>query len=150
MGIKLTLKPSSNAAIEIHRQAIKNEKLVYVIVMQRYLRYTDGRSRIAYIGTTEAGISRIASSGAHRAQSLLTKHGQKSLKLYTITCSKKSGLQNSAKKLEGALLATFRKDFGSVPSANTQGKNMKNPSSLKWFTRSRLEAIINKYSNIDY
>ena len=147
MGSKLTLKPSKIPAIEIHRKAIENEKLVYVVVMQKFIKYPDGKSRIAYIGTTKAGIHRIAASGAYRAKSLLTGYGQRSLKLHTITCSKRQGLSNSAKLLESALLAVFRREFGSVPKGNSQGKNIKKPSSLKWFSRERLEKVIEVYSN---
>jgi hypothetical protein len=148
MPKKITLQPSVQASLEIHRHAIMNEKLVYVIVMARQLKYPHGKSKIAYIGTTAAGINRIASSGAYRAKTLLTEHGQKSLKLFTVTCSKRSGVKNAAKKLENALLATFRKEFGKVPNANKQGKNVNNPAALKYFTRARLEAVIEKYSNL--
>ena len=143
---KIALKPSKTESIEIHRQAIRDDKLVYVIVMSKPIKYPDGKSKIGYIGTTGAGIYRVAHSGAHRATTLLRGHGQKSLKLFTITCSKRQGLQGSAGLLEKALLATFRREFGSVPKANKQGKNVKKPEALKWFTRARLEGVIMKYS----
>ncbi len=48
-------------AIEVTRIAIGNQKLVYVLIANRKFHYTNGKSSVAYIGTTKKGIRRVAS-----------------------------------------------------------------------------------------
>lgn len=142
---KLTIRSSSDAAVTITRAAVKSEKLVYLAVANRPLKYEHGRSRIAYIGTTRHGAHRMAASAAAKAQEMLDLHGVKELCFYTVTCRSRQNVRSWA-KLERALLLTFREKFGEVPECNTQGSRMRWMDELKYFTRDRLVAVIDQYS----
>ena len=146
MSKVLTLKEAKSPAIEIHRQAIKAKKLVYLVVMNKAIKYPHGRSKIAYIGTTASGIDRIASSGAARAKNLLLEHGQKGLKLFVVTCSTRQGLKSGERKLEAALILNFKREFGQVLKGNTQGKNVSKTAASQWFSEARLRKVIENYS----
>ncbi|TAK54741.1 MAG: hypothetical protein EPO24_12920 [Bacteroidetes bacterium] len=91
------LKPrlSPKAAVTITRSAIKNDKLVYIAIANKPMDYNDGkRSRIVYIGTTQAGAKRIAQSAASKAENLLKEHGVKSLDFYTVSSKLRQGLKS--------------------------------------------------------
>jgi len=68
-------------------------KLVYVLIADKRLKYKLGKSRIAYIGTTKKGSSRIAQSMAARAEDVLSIHGVRSFHARVITASHASILQ---------------------------------------------------------
>lgn len=143
--VKLTIRSSTHAAVTITREAVKSEKLVYVAVSNRLLNYEHGRSRIAYIGTTRQGAHRMAASAAAKAQEMLDLHGVKELCFYTVTCRSRQNVRSWA-KLERALLLAFREKFGEVPECNTQGGSIEWTDELKYFTRQRLESVIQQYS----
>lgn len=143
---RLTIRSSSAAAVTITRAAVKSEKLVYVAVANRPLKYQYGRSRIAYIGTTKNGAHRMAASAAAKALEMLDLHGIKDLAFYTVTCKSRQNVKSWA-KLERALLLIFREKFGSVPECNTQGSRMKWKDELSYFARQRLEGVIEQYSS---
>src|SRR5688572_14888607 len=96
---KLTVKSSSSPAVTITREAVKSDKLVYIAVANKPLRYLHGRSRIAYIGTTKTGAHRMAASAAAKAQEMLDLHGVKQLEFYTVTCKSRQNVQ-TWRKLE--------------------------------------------------
>src|SRR5690606_24986532 len=108
-------------------------------------RYKYGKSRIVYIGTTKTGTSRIAQSAVDKSKELLTLHGIKQLEFYVVTCTSVRNLQ-SWKKLERALILTFRQMYGDPPKENKQGRKMKLGDEYKYFNRNQLEKVIQKYS----
>ena len=138
---KLRVKKHKGIALEAHRLAIKVDKLVYVLLTNRKLKYTYGKSRIVYIGTTKKGASRIMQSAATKAGQLLAIHGVNSLEAHIITCSKRQSVQ-TWRKLERALLLEFRSRFGEVPKGNNQGKGIKEQDEFKYFQRSRIRSIV--------
>lgn len=71
MANRLTIKTYRKPAVIINRSAVVTERLVYIAVANKSLRYRYGRSRIVYIGTTKAGASRIAASAAAKAKKML-------------------------------------------------------------------------------
>jgi len=76
MAGKITLGVArKHPALEIHRSGIPQEKLVYIAVANKALKYRRGSSSIVYIGTTKRGIDRITSSGAARSKELFEKKG---------------------------------------------------------------------------
>ncbi|ARU18278.1 hypothetical protein A9D14_18150 (plasmid) [Croceicoccus marinus] len=55
--------------------ALEHERQVYVICADRKLRYENGYSHIAYIGTTRKGIARVAGSAAYRLKMFCGRMG---------------------------------------------------------------------------
>ena len=141
---KLTIRTAAKPALVISRPAFTAEKLVYVAVANKALKYAHGKSRIAYIGTTAAGASRIASSAAFRAKDLLALHGVTSLEFYIVTCAARQKVK-SWRKLESGMIIAFKHMYGTVPKCNVKGKNQQWNDGLEYFTRSRLEGVLKKY-----
>lgn len=102
------------------------------------------RSAVVYIGTTTTGASRVAASAASKAKSLLTHHGVKQLDFYVVTCSPRRNVQ-TWRKLESALLLTFKHSYGAVPVGNIAGKRKPPRDELEYFRESRLRAILKGY-----
>jgi hypothetical protein len=140
-SIKILKKP----AITITRHGLTETRLVYVAKANKAYKYRYGQSAIAYIGTSERGVKRIAESAASKAQELLGGHGVKQLDFYVVSCSP---LQKVAtwEKLENALILVFRERYGEVPRGNIHGKNYKWGDELSYFSEQRLRAIIEKLS----
>jgi hypothetical protein len=141
---KLIIKASAKPALIISRPALKAERLVYVAVTNKPLKYPHAKSRVAYVGTTQAGAARIAASAAYRAKQLLALHGVNTLSFYIVTCAARQGIK-SWRKLESGLLLAFKHMYGTVPKCNVQGKNKKWGDELEYFTRPRLENVLKKY-----
>lgn len=144
---KLNVKfDKKKPAIEITRNSLKADHLVYIAKADRHLKYNLGKSRIAYIGTTSVGVERIAMSAAKKAQQLLHLPGFKKLSFFIVTCSSRQRVQ-TWKKLESGLIHAFKHMYGEIPKCNTQGKNKKLTDEHDYFTRSRLETVIKDYSD---
>ena len=143
---KLTVRTAAKPALVISRPAFTAERLVYVAVANKPLKYTHGKSCIAYIGTTKSGAARIASSAAYRAKDLLALQGVTSLSFYVVTCATRQRVK-SWHKLEIGLILAFRHLYGRVPKCNVKGKNQKWSDELEYFTRSRLENVLKKYES---
>lgn len=138
---KLRIKKHKGIALEVRRLAIRTDKLVYVLLTSRQLKYRYGKSRVAYIGTTKKGARRIMQSAAQKAGELLELRGIKTLEAHIVTCSRRQGVE-TWKKLERALLLEFRSQFGEVPTGNSQGKAMKERDEFRYFQRNRIRSIV--------
>ncbi len=125
MRISINRKP----AMTVYRRALKHRKLVYVLAARKPLKYQDGRSRILYIGTTKKGISRIASSVAHRSKQILKQRGVREMDVHIVSCEARPGLKSWG-LLERALVAQFRSRYFEVPLCNTQLKNKRSSEHL--------------------
>jgi hypothetical protein len=145
MANRLTIRTYKKPAVIINRSAVATQRLVYIAVSNKALRYRYGRSRIVYIGTTRAGASRIAASAAAKAKEMLALYGVRHLEFHVVRCPRRQNVQ-TWRILERGLLLTFREEYGEVPSCNTQGKRMKWRDERKYFTGGRLRSIIEKYS----
>ncbi len=143
MPRRLSVRVSGDPALVINRTAFRAEKLVYAIRANRALSYTYGTSRIAYIGTTQQGAWRIASSAAWKGEDLLYRRGITQLELYVVTCRKLHGVQ-TWRKLERALLIRFREKFGQPPQANTTGKWTHWRDEKRYFTQATLDNVIDE------
>ncbi|GFO81110.1 MAG: hypothetical protein A49_07370 [Methyloceanibacter sp.] len=132
-------------AMSVTRVSIGDQKLVYVALADKKLNYSNGRSLIAYIGTTKRGISRIASSVAARAESILGLHGVRRFDVRVVTCRTRQKVKSWC-KLERALLLSFRLRYGEVPRCNTQGNRMKETDEFAYFARSRIARIVEDLS----
>ena len=145
---KLTIQTSTLSAITISRRALTAERLVYLAVANKKLKYPHGSSRIAYIGTTKAGASRIANSAVYRAKQLFALHGVNKLEFFIVTCQPRRAVK-TWRKLEVGLILAFKYLYGEPPKCNTKGKNQKWKDERDYFTESRLKGIIDKYSAQD-
>ena len=128
----------------ITREAIAGNKLVYIATANKTVKYQNGKSRIVYIGQTERGVKRIAESAAERAPNLLRDHGIKNLTFYAIKCTPIQKVK-TWKKLEIALLVTFREMYGEIPKLNKTHEKTPSHSKPDYFTEERLRKIITKY-----
>ena len=138
---KLRVKKHKGVALEVHRLAIRTDKLVYALLTNKKLKYRYGRSRVAYIGTTKKGARRIMQSAAKKAGELLEFHGIRTLEAHIVTCQRRQGVE-TWKKLERALILEFRSQFGDVPIGNSQGKGIRERDEFEYFQRSRIRSIV--------
>ncbi len=146
MKRRLTVSLKRDPAIIASRVALGNEKLVYVLVADKRLRYPKGKSRIAYIGTTQNGASRIASSVAARAPKILAIRGVRSFEARVLTCTPRRNVK-TWRVLERAVLLAFREEFGEIPRCNSQGKRMRERDEFdRYFRRARIRGIIHDLS----
>jgi hypothetical protein len=141
--LKVSLKPKP--ALTMRRVALEHERLVYVICADKKLKYPNGYSQIAYIGTTKNGISRVAASAAFRSWDVLWSRGVQSADVRIVTCRPRQGFK-SWMKLERALILAFREKFGEPPMCNVQGRAMKLQDEFDRFSFDRLSRIIDTLS----
>ncbi len=140
-GKRLTVSLKRDVAVSASRVSIGKNKLVYVLVCDKKVKYLEGKSRVAYIGTTERGLARIALSVAHRADDILAIRGVRDFDARIVTCTPRQGVK-SWHKLERALLLTFREIYGEVPYCNSHGKRIKELDEFRYFRRKRLRDIL--------
>lgn len=131
--------------MEVHRKVLDHQKVVYLLVANRAIKYTRGRSRIAYVGTTSKGIQRVASSVAHRAASILSGHGLSSMKIYIVTCRPQRNVRTWT-LLEKALIAQFVQWFWQPPRCNSQGMNFHwTPKLDRYFSKKAIDNILGEF-----
>jgi len=138
---KLSVKLHAKSAMTVTRVSLKGKRLVYAIQAQRQLKYPWGRSRVAYIGTTKNGMKRFAASAAYWAEDVLSLHGVREMEVRLITCAPRKNVR-SWLKLERAMLLAFREKYGDIPICNTVGKNMRHTDEDAYFTRKRINSIL--------
>jgi hypothetical protein len=137
--LKLSLK--RDHALEATRVSIGKLKLVYVLIADKRLKYPEGRSRIAYIGTTKKGAARMAQSIAARADVILGLRGVRSFHARVVTCRPRRNVKTWI-KLERALLVKFKEMYGSVPECNSHGKRMKARDVFRIFSESGVRTVL--------
>lgn len=103
---RLPLRLARDEAMWVSRIALRHQKLVYILVADNLIGYANGKSRIAYIGTTENGVDRVAESAAYRTEHILGQRGIRSFSVRIVACR---GRQKARtwRKLERALILTF-------------------------------------------
>lgn len=145
-GRKITISKNRTPAIQISNIGLGKQKAVYVMVVNKNIKYEYGGSPIAYIGTTKQGINRAAQSAANHAQQILDIHGVNSFSVYLVTCKSRQGVK-TWHKLERAMLLSFRSEFGQVPLCNQHGRRISEKDEFEYFTRSRIRDIILSFSH---
>jgi hypothetical protein len=141
----LSIQTTNSPAVTVTRNAITREKLVYIACANKKRDYRNGASKIVYIGTTQSGADRIASSAAAIARRLLSNYGVKHLEFFVVASAPRQKVK-TWRKLERGLIITFRDIFGETPVVNNHGKKMKWEDELDYFTSTRLKSVIEKYS----
>jgi len=132
-------------AMRITRIALGSANLVYVVVATKELKYPNGMSKIAYVGSSKKGVWRMAQSAAYWAAAILRKRGVDSIHVHVVAC-RHLQKQKTWQKLERAFLLTFRKMFGAVPMCNSQGKKIIERDEFAYFTPSGIERVIRELS----
>lgn len=127
--------------MHVTRLSVGHQKLAYVIVADRKIKYPKGRSKVVYIGTTRNGVSRMASSAAAKAEVILSGYGIREFRVRVVTCRPRQNVR-TWHKLERALILAFREVYGDVPKFNTQGKRMKTDGEFDLFAKSRLKTVL--------
>jgi len=143
MPRRLSLSLKRDEALRATRVSIGRSRLVYVLVADKRLEYPNGRSRIAYIGTTKKGVARIAQSVAFRADKILGLPGVRSFHARIITCKRRQRV-STWKKLERALLLVFREQRGKQPLCNSHGKRIKETDEFRYFAKSGVEHVLDE------
>jgi hypothetical protein len=129
------------AAIRVERISIGNQKLVYVLLADKKIRYKEGRSRIVYIGTTKNGIDRVAQSVAARADEIFKQRGVMEFNARIETCGPRQRVK-TWHKLERALLLTFNSIYHQVPLCNGTGHRLVETGEFRLFSKKRLRDVI--------
>jgi hypothetical protein len=133
---------AAKSAMTLHRGILTKDRIVYLLVGKKPFKYEGGRSRIAYIGTSKRGVSRIAGSAAHRAEEVFSKWGSRQMDVFIASCEARPGLK-SWKYFERALLARFLERYRELPFCNTQGIKYKFDEKLqKMFQSKALNGIL--------
>lgn len=140
---RLTLSLKRDEALRATRVTLGKSKLVYVLVADKRLKYKSGRSRIVYIGTTKKGVARIAHSVATRADHILGLPGVRTFSARVVTCRPRQKV-STWRKLERALLLSFRERFGEVPECNLHGKKFKERDEFKYFSKTKVSKVIDE------
>jgi hypothetical protein len=144
MKRRLRIKPSRQPVMVVYRKAVQSTRLVYLICIPSSRKYPKGRSRIIYIGTTEKGVHRAASSMSSKAIDFLETRGVKRLDVYFVTCPPRTGL-SSWRRLERDPLITFKNEYGVVPASNRSGKNFTVERLSGYFPYRRLVKVLDTY-----
>jgi len=143
MKRKLQVSRRKQAAITITSTAVSKTKIVYIIRVNKKLKYPHRESHIAYIGTSERGVKRMLETAIARTEKLLERHGIRSLDFFVITCTKRQRLR-SWESLEQALILLFKRQYGKPPIANVKGKgNVEHwEEDLKRFNEQKMVALL--------
>ena len=142
---KSVIARSRGEVLTIWRPALARQKLVYILVADKSQKYRYGRSRIVYIGTTEKGASRIASSAAFRGeQAFINLRGVKEIQAHVIGCRPRQGVE-IWKKLEIAAILAFRQEYGDIPKLNKIGKRRKIGDAFAYFNDDKLVTILKDF-----
>ncbi len=143
MQKRLRVSLKRDEALRATRVTVGKMKLVYLLIADKRLKYGDGKSRIAYIGTTKNGVARIAQSVATRAEDILNLHGVRAFHARIVTCNPRQRVKTWT-KLERGLLLCFRERFGEVPKFNSHGKRTKETDEFDYFAKKNLLNIIDE------
>jgi hypothetical protein len=132
------LSLSKASVMTLGRDALGADRLVYILAVNKPVKYTRGRSRIVYIGTTKRGVRRVAASVAHHAERLLRRPGLRSVDAHLLTYGAKRGARNLWAKLERAMLVIFKNEYGDIPLLNKVGMNFWPGKEFSYFSRHTL------------
>lgn len=129
------------AAMTVSRISIGHDRLVYAMIADKKLTYPNGRSRVAYIGTTKRGVFRITSSIAERANEILRLHGVEGFEVRIITCHPRRHVKMWY-RLEHACLVEFRELYGTPPKCNDATDGKQEGTVFNLFARSRVRRVL--------
>jgi hypothetical protein len=92
---KLKVRPPKQSLLTLTRSHQWTDKMVYILVANKHLKYRNGRSRILYIGTTKKGPDRPAASAVNKASEVFYKlHGVRTIEVHIVTCAPRKAMQS--------------------------------------------------------
>ena len=138
---RLHMQLARDEAMRVNQASIRRDRLCYVIVADRRLKYTSGRSAIAYIGTTKRGLGRVAGSAAQRAPEVFKLRAVRSFTVRIVSCQGRPNVRTWA-KLERAMLLIFKDLYGEIPHCNSHGKGMRERDEFDYFQERRLRRLV--------
>jgi len=127
--------------LAVTRLAGTPKKVCFVVTANKIVAYRTGRSKVVYIGATDEGISRVVTAVAARTEEILANHDLNHFEAHVIT-SKNVPRVETWRKLERALLLTFRDLFGEVPLCNRRGAGIQEEDEFSYFTRERIRNVL--------
>jgi hypothetical protein len=128
-------------AMSVTRLAGSSQKLCYVVTANKIVGYSTGRSKVVYIGATDEGLSRVVTSVAARTDEILANHDLTHFDAHLITCNAVPRVE-TWRKLERALLLTFRDLYGEPPLCNRHGAGIQEEDEFSFFTRERIRNVL--------
>lgn len=138
--------PSGEALITVQRVPGEFAEVVYVITANKQVIYARGRSRVIYVGRTEAGLQRLCTSAAIRGgKAFSQKRGIRAIKVWPLTWAQGEDV-GTAKILERAFLLRFREIHGQIPILNKQGVRMRERDEFDHFRRIAVDRAISGFS----
>ena len=154
MPRKRRINPIFDPVLTIDATKTDVQKLVYILVANRPIKYENDYSRIVYIGTTEQGIKRIAGSASKRVKEAYEKlRGVKRIDAYVVWTKARAGPDTFRGKgtwhvLETALLLKFKKKYGEKSRLNAVEKNFGNRQeyAFELFKEQAVGRIIGRYA----
>jgi hypothetical protein len=128
-------------AMSVTRLAGAPKKLCYIVTANKIVAYTSGRSKVVYIGATDEGLPRVVTTVASRTDEILSNHDLTHFETHVITC-KSLPRVDTWRKLERALLVTFRDLYGEPPLCNRHGARIRAEDEFTYFARERVQNIL--------
>jgi hypothetical protein len=119
--------------------------MVYILAAKKPLKYTNGRSRIIYIGTTGKGTRRPATSAVDKASEAFGElRGVKEIDAYIVTSGGRKAVR-TWEHLESSLLAIFLGRYLELPEYNKKRGSIRYAEDVTLFKRKTLEQILLRF-----
>jgi hypothetical protein len=137
----LRINCTGTPLLTITRSKRWQNRMVYILTTPKSHKYRNGRSRIIYIGTTGKGAGRPAASAVNKASQAFSElYGVKTIEVHIATCDSRPAVK-TWKKLESALIDTFRTRYFQLPRYNKVRPKHKDGL----FKRRALETLIEQF-----
>ena len=143
MVVRRSRISAGKGQLTLSRTRSEEKHLVYVLLANRPFKYSYGRSKVAYIGTTERGLKRITESVAKHADAILNNHGVTTLSTRFYTCRGRRRVQ-MWRKLERALIISFRERYGEIPQYNVHGRGWRWDGEDAYFGQKAVRKVIDE------
>lgn len=143
----LRVKCSKEPLLTVKRskQAERHKRLVYILVAKKSQSYTNGKSRIIYIGTTGKGTRRPATSAVDKAsEAFVELHGVTEIDAFIVTSTSRKAMR-TWEHLESSLLAVFLGRYFQLPRYNKKRGSIKYAEDVTLFKRKALERILLRF-----
>ena len=128
-------------AMAVTRLASSSQRFSYIVVANKIVAYRTGRSKVVYIGATDGEIESSRLHGRRVNEEILANHDPTHFEAHVVTC--KSILRvETWRKLERALLLTFRDLYGETPLCNRHGAGIQQEDEFSFFTRERVRNVL--------
>jgi hypothetical protein len=144
----LRVKCSKDPLLIVKRskQAERHKRLVYILTAKKPQSYTNGKSRIIYIGTTGKGTRRPATSAVDKASEAFGElHGVREIEAFIVTSTSRKAVR-TWEHLESSLLAIFLGRYLQLPKYNKKRGSIRYAEDVTLFKRKALEKILLRFA----